>query len=536
MSDSVKSLAAMSEEFVEVTLAHDPVAATEAGIHDYDHRLPDDSPQGFEQRSAWLADFRIRLDAAPDASRVERALLDAQVAAMSIALEAGSRERHDPTRPVWTALTGLHRLVVRAFAPLEERKEAVVARLMAIPDYLDQARAVLDGPPAILGALASEVGRAAPGYVDEVARGLIRSFPGEAERIEHAGGRARMGFLRFQDFLERELRGRDPGPAAIGPEALERRLRDVHLIGLELAAIEALGSDEASRAEARLEEEARRIDPAATWREIVTRARAHQPEPLRLGEAYARTIGQARASTESLRLVPVIAGKLEVMKTPAFERPLAAGVSYLPPAPFDVEPCGVLGVPASGTSAGHDLGSDAHCEAARPLTAAREVYPGRHALHLLAGSAATRLRRLSRDVVLDEGWALYAEELMVEHGGLVDPVTRLFMHRNLLGAACTLLADLGIQGGRLEPQEAVDQLVERAFLERREAETRVANLVRRPLRGASAVLGRHRLLEIRQEARQRAGDRFNLHDFHAALLKAGVIPITLARDEFLASG
>src|SRR6185295_1931882 len=73
----------------------------------------------------------------PDAARVERALLDAQVAAMSIALEAGSRERHDPTRPVWTALTGLHRLVVRAFAPLEERKEAVVARLMAIPDYLE---------------------------------------------------------------------------------------------------------------------------------------------------------------------------------------------------------------------------------------------------------------------------------------------------------------------------------------------------------------------------------------------------------------
>jgi len=38
-----------------------PVAATNVGIHDYDHLLPNDSPDGFEERLTWLRDFGRRL-------------------------------------------------------------------------------------------------------------------------------------------------------------------------------------------------------------------------------------------------------------------------------------------------------------------------------------------------------------------------------------------------------------------------------------------------------------------------------------------
>ena len=41
MIETSRSFRALREEFVEVTLRHDPVAATMAGIHDYDHQLPD---------------------------------------------------------------------------------------------------------------------------------------------------------------------------------------------------------------------------------------------------------------------------------------------------------------------------------------------------------------------------------------------------------------------------------------------------------------------------------------------------------------
>ena len=44
MIETIRTFTALSEEFVELFMKHHPVAATEAGIHDYDHLMPDDSP------------------------------------------------------------------------------------------------------------------------------------------------------------------------------------------------------------------------------------------------------------------------------------------------------------------------------------------------------------------------------------------------------------------------------------------------------------------------------------------------------------
>ena len=46
MIENVRQFGALREEFVEVTLRHNPVAATMAGIHDYDALLPNDTPDG----------------------------------------------------------------------------------------------------------------------------------------------------------------------------------------------------------------------------------------------------------------------------------------------------------------------------------------------------------------------------------------------------------------------------------------------------------------------------------------------------------
>src|SRR5687768_1357842 len=135
MSDAPQRLAALGEEFVEVTLRHDPVAATSLGLHDYDHQLPDDSPAGFEARRGWLTDFRRRLEGVEGASldaagRSERALLESRVAAIAIELDEARLHARDPLRAIENAMRGVQRLVARPFAPLDERKEAALERLM----------------------------------------------------------------------------------------------------------------------------------------------------------------------------------------------------------------------------------------------------------------------------------------------------------------------------------------------------------------------------------------------------------------------
>jgi uncharacterized protein (DUF885 family) len=44
-------------------------------------------------------------------------------------------------------------------------------------------------------------------------------------------------------------------------------------------------------------------------------------------------------------------------------------------------------------------------------------------------------------------------------------------------------------------------------------------------------VGKILLLELRDETRRRLGSRFDLHDFHAALLASGSVPPTLVREE-----
>src|SRR6266702_3663397 len=145
MIETLKAFGALSEEFVEVTLRHDPVAATLAGIHDYDARLPDDTPEGFRAHGAWLRDFEQRIVTAvpweglPAEARVDYALLRSKVATMRAEIEEIRRHTLNPAIYPAKALQGVFLLMARSFAPLEERKEAILARLMAIPDYLHAA-------------------------------------------------------------------------------------------------------------------------------------------------------------------------------------------------------------------------------------------------------------------------------------------------------------------------------------------------------------------------------------------------------------
>src|SRR3989454_10466358 len=284
MIETTRKLSALSEEFVEVAFRHEPAAATQAGIHDYDHELPDHSREGFQRRLVWLQDFNSRLTAGvraedlPPAQQTDHALLRSYVWSMLDSLEQRQDHRRSPVRYSETALQGVFLLLARPFAPLEERKESILARLMSIPEYLDAAKSNLDRVPREFVEIASEINFAAPAFVDEVMRTLLRSFPGEAERIEHAGARARLGFLQYQEFLEKTVASGPGAELAIGEQAMNERLAHEHLLALDCGALESLGREHVARAVALLEEAAGRVDPSRTWRELVDDARRHPPQ------------------------------------------------------------------------------------------------------------------------------------------------------------------------------------------------------------------------------------------------------------------
>jgi uncharacterized protein (DUF885 family) len=120
---------------------------------------------------------------------------------------------------------------------------------------------------------------------------------------------------------------------------------------------------------------------------------------------------------------------------------------------------------------------------------------------------------------------------MHEQGYYTDRVSRLYQLKDLLWRACRVVVDVGLHTGRLSSGEAVDFLVENALVERANAEMEVKRYALTPTQPMSFLLGKTLLLEIRDETRRRLGGRFNLYDFHAALLASGSVPPTLLREE-----
>ena len=534
--ENVRLFGALREEFVEVTLRHNPVAATMAGIHDYDALLPDDSPAGLSERGAWLLDFDQRLVATvpwqvlPTEQRVDFAIMRSKIAAMRADLEEIQRHTRYPAMYPEAALTGLFLLMARPFAPLEERKEPILSRLMAIPEYLTAARANLKEVPAVYRDIAAEVNASGPAFVDGLAGELIRAFPGEAERIEHAASRARVGFIQYQEFLDRDLRGRVGGSFAIGERWMNYKLEREHLLPFDCRALEELGRDHVERTRLVLEAAARRIDPARSWRDQIAEGKRRHPEPLRVREAYVAEAERARRFLEQKRLTPMADNPLEIIDTPVFERPTTPYAAYLPPSPFDHDQTGyfyVTPIDLSRPKAEQEQQLQGHCHVALSLTVVHEAYPGHHLQVFHANRAGSRLRRIADSNVLCEGWALYCEELMFEEGYHLDPLARLFQLKDLLWRACRVVIDVGLQTGSMSFAQAVDFLVEQAMLERVNAEIEVKRYTATPTQPMSYLVGKLLLLELREEAKRRLKAGFNLYDFHSAVLASGSIPPAL---------
>jgi len=408
--------------------------------------------------------------------------------------------------------------------------------LMAIPDYLESVKPNLTQvPPDFLAAsLASAA--AGPTFVDEVVRTLLKQFPGEAERLEHAGNRARSGFLRFHDWMERELKPKTAGTFAIGERWMNYKLERESLVPYTCAELERVGHEHVARAQRLLEEEARRHDPRRSWRELIDDGRRRVPEPHWLRDAYVAEMDRARRFVIERRIAPIPAGeRLEILDTPVFERALLPYAAYQAPAPFDADAAGVLYVTPIDIRRSKDEQAAqlaAHCTPALPIIALHEGYPGHHLQLGHANRSGSRLRRIVHSDVFAEGWALYCEELMWEQGYFTaDPLTRLFQLRDLLFRACRVVLDASLHSGRMTPPQAVDYLVEQAMLDRTLAASEVSRYCTTPTQPMSYLVGKLQILELRSEAQQKLGARFLLHDFHAALLASGTIPPALVREE-----
>jgi uncharacterized protein (DUF885 family) len=156
-----------------------------------------------------------------------------------------------------------------------------------------------------------------------------------------------------------------------------------------------------------------------------------------------------------------------------------------------------------------------------------ETIPGHHLQMALdqENAGLPKFRRYATFAAYSEGWALYAEKLGYELGGYKDPYSRFGQLTFEMWRACRLVVDTGIHAKGWSRQRAIDYIAANTGLAMLDIEAEVDRYITWPGQALAYKIGELRVLEMRKEAEQALGDKFDLRAFHDALLSGGAMPL-----------
>ncbi len=248
-------------------------------------------------------------------------------------------------------------------------------------------------------------------------------------------------------------------------------------------------------------------------------------------EGKAAYLARARSVTDGMsrRLDEVFLRKprarLIVRPVEAFREQSATSAFYKSGGAFDNRP-GVYYVNTSDMHAlpKYELESLAY----------HEGIPGHHMQIALAQEMddLPRFRRFADHTAYSEGWAVYAERLAKDMGFYQDPTADFGRLSSELWRACRLVVDTGIHmdDKRWTRNQAMDYLAENTPNAMGDIANSVERYIVDPGQATAYKIGMEKILALREDAKARLGEKFDLRGFHNAVLGVGAVPLTILSD------
>jgi uncharacterized protein (DUF885 family) len=142
-----------------------------------------------------------------------------------------------------------------------------------------------------------------------------------------------------------------------------------------------------------------------------------------------------------------------------------------------------------------------------------------------------KFRRFGGYTAYSEGWGLYAEKLGKEMGFYTDPYADFGRLSLELWRAARLVTDTGLHAKRWSRERAMDYFKQNTLLSDLDVQKEVERYITNPGQATSYKIGQLRILELRERAKRELGPKFDIRDFHAAVLDTGAVPLEVLEQQ-----
>jgi len=547
-SDPVTRLHDLFAREWDFRLREDPLLATQVGVHDYDDRLPAAGLADQERRAAVWREFLRELGTIDRAALPPFEQTNHDIFARQLADRVADWELGEHFFP-FNADSGFHTEIARLpqlASPRSRRDhDNYLARLRAVPRYFDEHLELLRAglargmtqPAVVLRGIETSI---APHVVEDPETSVFwepfarlpESLPAaERERLRAAGRDAIRdavvpAYRTLLDFMTRVYvpgarstlgAGDLPGGAAY----YRHRIRYFTTLDLGPEEIHRIGREEVRRIRAEMDTAMRRTGFAGDFAAFL--------DFLRTDPRF-----YPKSAEELLQRAAWIAKRMDG-KLPALFKTLPRLPYGVAPVPDHIAPKYTAGryvdAPLGSTQPGW-YWVNTYALQSRPLynleaLTLHEAVPGHHLQVALSQELAglPPFRRFSYISAFGEGWGLYSEWLGKEAGFYTDPFSEFGRLTYEMWRACRLVVDTGLHSLGWSRQQAVDFLAQNTALPLHEVETETDRYISWPGQALAYKLGELKIKELRRRAERELGPRFDVREFHDAVLLQGSVPL-----------
>ena len=162
-----------------------------------------------------------------------------------------------------------------------------------------------------------------------------------------------------------------------------------------------------------------------------------------------------------------------------------------------------------------------------------ETIPGHHLQIALnqENKELTLYRKLGyRTSAYTEGWALYAEQLAVEIGMTKNLYDELGVLQSEMFRANRLVVDTGIHFKKWSREKAMDYMKKTTGMSDTQVRVEIERYIVWPGQALSYKIGMLKILELREKAKEKMGQNFNIKSFHSIILDQGIVPLFILEE------